>query len=198
MTSDRQNHISYGEQLATELPPIRRFITGHDSKTTKAIVQRHDEGKWAHYNEGRLEFNVLYTTSKSPVSLHADSDLQTHDELLSSGTLGLVQKHGSVLRIVDFAPNTAGRMHRTRSLDYGIVLEGEVIMVLDSGEEKVLRRGDVAIQRATFHQWDNRTGHWARLAFILLDCQPVIIEGVELGEDLGPRTNNDIPPSNNV
>ena len=59
-------------------------------------------------------------------------------------------------------------MHRTQSIDYGIVLEGEVVLVLDS-DETTLRAGDVAVQLGTSHRWENRTERTARMAFILID-----------------------------
>lgn len=74
-------------------------------------------------------------------------------------------------------------MHRTKSLDYGIVLEGEVELVLDSGERRRMGPGDVAVQRATMHQWRNvDEKRWARMMFVLMDC--VVGEGAK-GEDLG-------------
>jgi hypothetical protein len=59
-------------------------------------------------------------------------------------------------------------VHRTQSVDYGIVLSGEVVLVLDDSET-VLRAGDVAVQRGTSHRWENRTAETARMAFILID-----------------------------
>jgi quercetin dioxygenase-like cupin family protein len=59
-------------------------------------------------------------------------------------------------------------MHRTESIDYGIVLAGEITLVLDK-EEVVVRAGDVVIQRGTNHAWSNRSGAPCRMAFILID-----------------------------
>jgi hypothetical protein len=69
-------------------------------------------------------------------------------------------------------------------------------MVLDSGERHTMRRGDVAIQRATQHQWVNTSSdHWARMMFILQDCKPLVVGGQEMKEDLGVHSN--LPPSGN-
>lgn len=74
-------------------------------------------------------------------------------------------------------------MHRTKSLDYGIVLEGQVDLVLDSGETRKMERGDVAVQRATMHQWRNSSEeNWARMVFVLQDC---VVDDENGGEDLG-------------
>ena len=59
-------------------------------------------------------------------------------------------------------------MHRTETVDYGIVLEGEVTLILDVGET-VVRAGDIVIQRGTNHGWANRSGKNCRIAFILID-----------------------------
>ena len=172
-------------QLSTNLPGLTQYITGHDSSTGKAIVQSTRPGSWMPILKGANAFNVVYTTSEFPVSLDNDKDLQTHDEVLSSNKLGLVNKNGTVCRIVDFAPGVAPLMHRTQSLDYGVVLEGTMEMLLDSGETSLLHRGDVAVQRATMHGWRNpNPTEWARMLFVLQDCQPVIIDGKSLGEDL--------------
>ena len=86
---------------------------------------------------------------------------------------------------MDFGPGTAALMHRTRSLDYGVVVEGEVEMVLDGGVTRVLGRGDVAVQRGTNHGWRNTSGtEWARMFFVLQDAREVVVGGEGLGEDL--------------
>ena len=79
--------------------------------------------------------------------------------------------------------NTESRhklMHRTQTLDYGIVTEGEVWLVLDE-EEVHLKRGDVVVQRGTNHAWSNRTDAMARMVFILLDGR----YAAELNDRLG-------------
>ncbi|KAI7599936.1 hypothetical protein KC343_g15845 [Hortaea werneckii] len=115
----------------------------------------------------------------------------------AGGKLGLVSGGGTVLRYVDFAPGYECMMHRTQSVDYGIVLEGTIVSVLDSGEEQEMKRGDVMVQRATMHAWKNpsRT-EWARMIFCLQDCKPVYVGGQRFGEDLGRGTEG-VPASGN-
>jgi quercetin dioxygenase-like cupin family protein len=74
--------------------------------------------------------------------------------------------------------------HRTQTVDYGIVLEGEVVLVLDDGAETVLRAGDVVVQRGTDHRWENRAAEAARMAFILVDA----VFTAELLDLLGAET----------
>lgn len=66
-------------------------------------------------------------------------------------------------------------MHRTESIDYGIVLEGEVVLILDKGETTV-RAGDIVVQRGTNHAWSNRSGQVCRIAFVLIDGR--FVEGI--------------------
>lgn len=83
-------------------------------------------------------------------------------------------------------PGLLSPMHRTVSLDYGVVLEGEVELVLDSGETRLLKRGDVAVQRGTNHAWRNTSEtEWARMMYILQPCAPLEVGGKKLGEDYG-------------
>ncbi len=104
---------------------------------------------------------------------------------------------GTVLRFVDFAPGYECMMHRTQSVDFGLVVEGSVVSILDSGEETVMHRGDVMVQRATMHAWRNPSKtEWARMVFTLQDCKPLFIAGQRFGEDLGRGTKG-VPSSGN-
>lgn len=88
-------------------------------------------------------------------------------------------------------------MHRTQSLDYGIVVEGQIESILDSGETQLMGRGDVMVQRATMHAWRNPSEtEWARMIFVLQDCKPLYINGERFGEDLGRGTEG-LPASGN-
>jgi quercetin dioxygenase-like cupin family protein len=101
---------------------------------------------------------------------------------------GITVKNGSVCRMIDFAPGGVSPMHRVESLDYAIVIEGVFRMVLDSGEERIMQRGDVAIQRTTSHRWINVTGNGllpARILFVLLDVKDVNVAGNKVDGFLG-------------
>ncbi len=137
-------------QLSTNLPGVTHYITGHNDQG-RAIVESSNPGHWTPLLGDSLAFNVIYTTSGFPVSLNDNKDIKTHEEVISSKKLGLVNANGTVCRMVDFAPDSKPLVHRTQSLDYGLVLEGEVEMILDDGVTKIMKRGDVAVQRATNH-----------------------------------------------
>lgn len=176
----------------SNLPQLHQYYTGHNANG-EAIVAAHQDFKWSPHSDGDMGFSVVYTTSQSPPDLNDDKDIAQHKKTLQ-GTLGLVNPNGSVLRCVDFAPGFACDMHRTQSLDYGIILEGSVEMVLDSGERHLMKRGDVAVQRATQHQWINTSKtEWARMMFVLQDIKPLYVSGKEMSEDLGDRPM--VPPT---
>lgn len=195
MTSSRP--LNSG-QIATDLPGVTAYLTGHDESSGKAIIQSVRAGTWTPLLQNTLAFNVVYTTSQFPVSFTNNADITAHDNLVAGGTLGLTNANGTVARLVDFAPGSAPVIHRTQSLDYGIVIEGAVEMVLDSGESKILRRGDVAVQRGTMHGWKNVSEtEWARMFFVLQHCDDIQVAGQAYGEDLGTAADvAEIPSSN--
>ena len=81
-------------------------------------------------------------------------------------------------------------MHRTISVDYGIVTAGEIESVMDSGESRRLRVGDIMVQRETNHAWRNPSeDQWARMVFILQEAKPIRIGNELLTEDYGEIPN---------
>ncbi|KAK5686532.1 hypothetical protein LTS10_002652 [Elasticomyces elasticus] len=173
------------------------LLTGHDSDG-KAIVQNSTVEGTQIYAGMRTSHNLLYTTSEFPPDLNNDKDIKLHNDIKSSGKLNIVNAGGTLMRYVNFGPQNTTVMHRTQSLDYGVVMEGEMIMELDDGNETLLRRGDVAVQRATMHAWKNASKtEWARMLFVLQDCQSLSVEGQRLKEDLGVVGSSIFTPSGN-
>lgn len=88
-------------------------------------------------------------------------------------------------------------MHRTQSLDYATVTAGNVVAKFDSGEEHLMRTGDILIQRATMHSWKNPSEtEWTRLIFCLQDVKPLFVGGEHMKE-AGVEGTDAIPPSGN-
>ncbi|KAF2428305.1 hypothetical protein EJ08DRAFT_592357 [Tothia fuscella] len=171
-------------------------ITAHDAKG-KSVVHSSQKAPVNAFPSHQAILRTLYTTSTFPANLN-NEDIEKHQAVVASGELGIVKPNGTVCRYVDFAPGNSGMMHRTQSLDYGIVLEGAVLMQLDNGTETPLRPGDLAVQRGTMHSWKNASEtEWARMLFLLQDCEPVLVGGKKFKEDLGagakifPSSGND-------
>ncbi|KAF1816419.1 hypothetical protein P152DRAFT_492624 [Eremomyces bilateralis CBS 781.70] len=180
--------------LRNNLATVHRYITTHNSDG-KAIFSGSQPETLdpTPLPDGRAEFRLGFATHKFPIQLTGDPDLGFYADKLANPP-GLNLSNGSVLRYVDMPPNSVSPMHRTVSLDYGIVLEGQISLILDSGESKVMEKGDCAIQRGTNHAWHNQHAtEWARMVFILLPCFPIEIQNARLGENLGDM--NGVPAS---
>ncbi|WPP02063.1 cupin domain-containing protein [Pseudomonas sp. HR96] len=175
------------------LPGFKRVVTGHSAQGRSLIVHRA-----AAPNTFALQavpgtlFHEIWNTDASPAPIDNGADPTARALCLSPAALG------SLIRVVDIPPDSvqnhisaedaaaafaeigqaqAGTghadsrhklMHRTETVDYGIVTEGEVWLVLDDDEVQ-LGRGDIVVQRGTNHAWSNRTEQMARMVFILLD-----------------------------
>ena len=113
-------------QLSPNLPGITAYLTGHDDKNGDTIIVEQRPARWEPIDNNGMAFNVPFTTARFPPSMKDNMDIAEHDARLSSGKLGIVNPNGTVLRCVDFAPGFESMMHRTQSLDYGIVIEGSI------------------------------------------------------------------------
>jgi quercetin dioxygenase-like cupin family protein len=136
---------------------VRRVVTGHN-KEGKSLI------KWdTHIDSkpGRQGFEQvpLWATDSLPARF-TEEDPNTWE-------LGTSLANGSVFRICRYEPGVSERWHRTDSIDYGIVLSGELWMQMDE-EEVHLKPGDVVIQRGTIHNWQNRGTAPCLMAFILI------------------------------
>lgn len=166
------------------LPKIHRYITTHNDEGKAVFSGAFDEESGMKVNDDGIAFALSYTTKGFPVDMNSDKDLDVYGDYLKDAP-GLVVSGGTVLRHVDIPPETACTMHRTVSLDYGCVLEGAVELLLDSGERRTMKRGDVAVQRGTMHQWINPSKtEWTRMLFVLQESTPLKLSGRTVGEEL--------------
>jgi quercetin dioxygenase-like cupin family protein len=164
----------------------KRFITTHNEKG-QAIVDTSipEDVPFSALPDSTASFAQCYVTKGFPTELSGGADLDVYQHYLSNSP-GLTVSDGTVLRYVDMRPGGVSPMHRTVSLDYGVVLEGEVELVLDSGETRVMRRGDICVQRGTMHAWRNCSQtEWARMLYVLQPVRSVKVGETELKEDLG-------------
>jgi quercetin dioxygenase-like cupin family protein len=120
--------------------------------------------------------------------MSSDTDLLSHASLLASGFKAVVLARGVNLRVLELPPGYESIVHRTVSLDYGVVTEGALELVLDGpgGETRRVERGDLVVQRGTMHAWRNPSkGEWARVVFVVLDAERLVVGGRELKEQWG-------------
>jgi quercetin dioxygenase-like cupin family protein len=143
---------------------VRRVITGHDA-SGKAIVKIDEVSK--HVFTGRLGATGIniWTTQGFPANNDGADDAGLRK-------VGTTLADGTIFRVLEFAPGLAPRNHRTDSIDYIIVMSGEIDMELDDSVVH-LKAGDVMVQRGTIHNWVNRGTEPCVLAVILIAAKPV-------------------------
>jgi mannose-6-phosphate isomerase-like protein (cupin superfamily) len=171
--------------------PIRRIVTSHD-KSGKAIVLLDGAPPQTSANPAMgVSSSLLWVTDTAPADMKGSTDRADRKIAIPP------PPKGSIFRVVDFAPMTkdmeklnAGHMasqmgeghaggkahaprhafmHRTKSVDYAIVLSGEIDMLLDDSEVH-MKAGDVMVQQGTNHAWVNRGKEICRIAFVLIDA----------------------------
>jgi quercetin dioxygenase-like cupin family protein len=150
---------------------LRRVVTGHDDQgRAKVLIDEQVKNVFSH--RPGAEFSVIWSSEGFPVNNDGDADP-------SGKSIGTTIDNGTVFRIVSFAPGCAPRNHRTDSVDYAVVMSGEIDMVLDVGTVH-LKAGDVLVQRGTVHNWINNGSVPCVIAFTLISAKPVAVNGKPL------------------
>lgn len=174
---------------------VRRVVTGHNAAGKSIFVM---DGATPHVFSrapGSAIVNELWETAKTPAENRGNEDSIKRGHRLPP------PKNGSVFRIIEYPPDKerlaalekkhalpddgSGHaqardrknprhlgFHKTDTVDYAIVLSGEIYALMDEGEV-LLKTGDVLIQRGTNHAWSNRTGEPTFVAFVLIDADPI-------------------------
>jgi len=157
------------------LPPVRRIVTGHDA-AARAIFKSDDLFPTLAIPSGDAAFALVWTTATVPADNNDETDGRLRDA-------GLTIDQGSVIRIVDMLPGSTSPFHRTNSIDYGIVLSGEVELELDDGAKTTIGAGGIVVQRGTNHLWRNSsTDTPCRIVFVLIEAPAYLHDGVALKE----------------
>ncbi len=139
---------------------VRRVVTGHDADG-RAIFLMDDE-----VEEGRLGAQI-WSTAQVPADNLDEADGGRRE-------IGITAP-GSAIRVMSIGPGHRSPMHRTQSIDYGVVLEGEIDLELDDGATRTVKAGDIVVQRGTIHAWVNNSAAPCRIAFILIAAEPLSI-----------------------
>jgi mannose-6-phosphate isomerase-like protein (cupin superfamily) len=147
---------------------IRRVVTGHDT-SGRAIVKIDEVAKNLVSSRPGATACVVWTTEGFPVE-------NTGEEDAGLRKTGTTLDNGTVFRILELAPWVSPRNHRTDSIDYAVVMSGQVDMELDDTTVH-LKAGDVLVQRGTIHNWVNRGSEPCVIAFVLIAAKPVTVAG---------------------
>ncbi len=162
---------------AEKLQPVQRVVTGHDG-AGRAVIRSEDWASPEPKAAGVADFLLLWTTATVPV----DNNDETEGRERAAG---LTLHGGSVIREVDMLPGGQSPMHRSNSINYGIVLTNEIELELDSGEKRTVKAGGVIVQRGTNHLWRNRTSQTTRIVFVLIEAAAYRHNGEPLPEVMG-------------
>ena len=172
----------------------RLVVTGHNDDHRSVVVYDGDSPH-VHVFEssGGLTATDLWSTSSMPADNFACDGLGSTSYSIEP------PPNGSVFRVIDYPPDkvrfrdidreaayrdmgaahalvkgdTRYPMHKTHTIDYAVILTGEIYAVMDEGEEVLLKTGDCLVQRGTSHAWSNRSDEPCRIAFVLIDAKPV-------------------------
>ena len=176
--------------------PIRRIVTGHDTRGNAIIQEDGPPARIQRIGgaHGPLFYEV-WNTRETPARIDADSgepteagislappqngtrirvlDIEPEDPSIQTLTPEQARAHFAEIGATEASSHASvgsrhAFMHRTETVDYGIMLEGELTLLMDTGET-VVRRGDIIVQRGTNHGWANRSGKPCRIAFVLID-----------------------------
>jgi quercetin dioxygenase-like cupin family protein len=148
--------------------PIRRVVTGHDANGFAKILIDGPATNRRTSKSGGVS-TLIWCTDRTP----ADISVGENIEDMGARMLGTPPPpNGTRFTVNDIPPGRTGPMHRTETIDYVIVLSGEIEMEMDASTIE-LKAGDVLVQRGTNHAWINRGTEAARVAFILIDAEPL-------------------------
>jgi mannose-6-phosphate isomerase-like protein (cupin superfamily) len=149
----------------------RRVVTGHDAEG-KSIFVSDGPPPQHHPMQGEgvgADFIEIWGTSETVPTLTSLPESEPNERPFK-----IMPPTGHLLRIIDIYPPSQGGhrtvMHRTKTMDYVVVIEGEIVLVLDDSEV-VLKQGEAVVQRGTNHAWENRSDTLTRMAFFHIDAE---------------------------
>jgi quercetin dioxygenase-like cupin family protein len=148
--------------MSTAPPPPRRIVTGHDASGKSVVLS--DAPTPKSLDIGTATFHEIWITDAMPVPIAADEP-ETTDRPVRVPP----PANGVMVRYTEMEPGGESPMHRTETVDVGVVLEGETWLLLDDGSETRVGPGDAVVQRGTMHAWANRSDRPVRMLFVLID-----------------------------
>lgn len=168
------------------LPNPRVITTGHQADGTSVFRSDRVIQPFQPFGPGTTGFSIFDTRGAVPVSNQPPSAMTESPEADSVTTKVLPRcpPSGTIFCVSDFAPGGRAPMHRTLSLDYAVVLSGEIVLELEgAGGERTVRAGEFIVQGGVSHSWVNRTDEPCRVAFVMVGAEKVRLEsGEELEE----------------
>jgi quercetin dioxygenase-like cupin family protein len=168
------NEATTNEKWKSMPPPARRVVTGHDTNNVAKVLI---DGPATNHKGAEGRSTLLWITESNPAEISIGEKVED----LGAKIVGTAPPaNGTRFCVIDFPPGNQAHMHRTETVDYVIVIDGEIEMDMDNSTVK-LKQGDVMVQRGTNHAWANRSSKNARVAFVLVDAKPLGIGKPVLG-----------------
>ncbi|KAG5720195.1 hypothetical protein E4T56_gene3230 [Termitomyces sp. T112] len=170
------------------LPNLRRIVTGHDQQGNSVVdSDRVLLSEPMGTVKGARSAAIWVTTDSIPTNDNNNLEDGAARTIDDQANFRLVHPNGTNLRSTELAPGSTTVMHRTSSLDYNILVQGELILITEDGTEKHLKNpGDTVIQKGTMHAWKNPTDKWTRWVSVLIAAEPAIFNGETLGPAILP------------
>src|SRR3954452_10041346 len=140
----------------------RRIVTGHDASGKSVVLSDGPDPKML--DIGSAAFHEVWITDATPAPIAATEPEPTDRPVRTPPPAG-----GVMVRFTEMAPGAESPMHRTETVDVGVVLEGETWLLLDDGSETRVGAGDAVVQRGTNHAWANRSDAPVRMLFVMID-----------------------------
>jgi quercetin dioxygenase-like cupin family protein len=141
----------------------RRIVTGHDASGRSVVLS--DAPTPRTLDVGTAAFHEIWITDRTPAPVEAEEPEPTDRPVRTPAPAG-----GVLVRVTEMAPGAEAPMHRTETVDVGVVLEGETWLLLDDGSETRMGPGDAVVQRGTNHAWANRSDRPVRMMFVMIDA----------------------------
>jgi quercetin dioxygenase-like cupin family protein len=161
---------------ATQLPAPRLVVTSHDDKGNSIFASDSQVPAFFPFGPHASSFSVFHKSETVPTSNTAElSSLEK--------TLPRCPPNGVIFCTSDIQPGGKSPMHRTTSTDYAVILSGEIVVRLDTGEEKTIKTGECIVQRGANHEWINRSNEVCRLLCVLVGSEKIVLgDGTVLEE----------------
>lgn len=140
----------------------RRIVTGHDASGKSVVLSDAPTPKTL--DIGTAAFHEVWITAPIPAQIDASEPEPTDRPVRTPPP-----EDGVLVRFTEMAPGAESPMHRTETVDVGVVLEGETWLLLDDGSETRVGVGDAVVQRGTNHAWANRSDRPVRMVFVQID-----------------------------
>ncbi|KAJ7926149.1 hypothetical protein B0H13DRAFT_1972888 [Mycena leptocephala] len=154
---------------STQLPDPRLVTTGHSPDGTSVFTHDDTLKPFAPFGPTGSKFVNFHTSSTIPASNTAP-----FPEL--SPALPHCPPEGVLFCIADIPPGGSAPMHRTISIDYAVVISGEIVLSLDGGAEKTVKTGEFMVQRGANHAWHNRTQAPCRIAAVMVGTEKIVLK----------------------